>query len=129
MSARHIAAPVPAEADVRLVHYEEPAADFNYLTKVLSQPLDVALCPSLKWGCRYLRLDHRRFVDRTSDNKVIADLLSGKLDHVKEALAAINGVVLRDRWSSAPTNVAFLRSAAIRSAAGSALSSSDLSDR
>ena len=45
---------VPAEADARLVRYDErrPRGAWEYLTDILRQPLDVVLCPSLKWGCR-----------------------------------------------------------------------------
>jgi len=88
---------VPPDADVRLVRYDErpTAITWRYLTDVLGQPLDVVLCPSLKWGCRYLRVDHRTLVDHVWDEKAMADLLRGGADQVK--LAAIEGLVLRDR--------------------------------
>jgi hypothetical protein len=62
---------LPAEADVRLVRYDGPseATWEEYLTDVLRQPLDVVLCPSLKWGCRYLRVDNRTLVDRVWDER------------------------------------------------------------
>ena len=50
---------------------------WDYLIVALGQPLDIVLCPSLKWGCRYLRVDHRTLVDHVSDEKAIADLRRG----------------------------------------------------
>jgi hypothetical protein len=86
----------PAEADVGLVRsVATPEATWGYLTRVLRQPLEVVLCPSLKWGCRYLRVDHRTLVDHVWDDKAMADLRRGGADQSK--LAAIEGVVLRDR--------------------------------
>ncbi len=96
---------VPAEADVGLVRYgEQPDVLFDqpllkrtlrYLADVIDNPLDVALCPSLKWGCRYLRVDHRTLVEHVWDEKAMADLRGGSADQAK--LAAIEGLVLRDR--------------------------------
>jgi uncharacterized protein YjbI with pentapeptide repeats len=87
---------VPADTNVGLVRYEgRPQAIWGYLTVALRQPLDVVLCPSLKWGCRYLRVDHRTLVDHVWDEKAMADLRRGGTDQVK--LAAIEGLVLRDR--------------------------------
>lgn len=96
---------VPAEADVRLVRYgeqwEEPSDEpllqrtQQYLADALDNPLDVVLCPSLKWGCRYLRVDHRTLVDHVWDDKAMADLRRSAADQAK--LAAIEGLVLRDR--------------------------------
>jgi uncharacterized protein YjbI with pentapeptide repeats len=87
---------VPAEADARLVRYDgRPEATWEYLTDVIRQPLDVVLCPSLKWGCRYLRVDNRTLVDHVWDDKAMADLQRGDADRAK--LAAIGGVVLRNR--------------------------------
>jgi uncharacterized protein YjbI with pentapeptide repeats len=87
---------VPAEADAGLVRYDgQPEATREYLTRVLRQPLDAAVCPSLKWGCRYLRVDHRTLVDHVWDDKAMADLRRGGADQAK--LAAIEGLVLRDR--------------------------------
>jgi hypothetical protein len=59
---------VPAKADVWVVRYggqsprlREPPLwqrTQRYLADALDNPLDVVLCPSLNWGCRYLRVDH-----------------------------------------------------------------------
>jgi uncharacterized protein YjbI with pentapeptide repeats len=96
---------VPTEADVRLVRYDGPPEELRnrpllqrtqqYLADALDNPLDVVLCPSLKWGCRYLRVDHRTLVEHVWDDKTMADLRRGSADWAK--LAAIEGVVLRDR--------------------------------
>jgi uncharacterized protein YjbI with pentapeptide repeats len=104
---------VPAEADAQLVRFngrlntsEESALGFlpinrwpkttwEYLAGVLRQPLDGALCPSLNWGCRYLRVDHRTLVDHVWDDKAMTDLRRSGADQAK--LAAIEGLVLRDR--------------------------------
>jgi Pentapeptide repeats (8 copies) len=96
---------VPTEADVRLVRYEArptnvrdkgPLAEIRqYLADALDNPLDVLLCPSLKWGCRYLRVDNRTLVDHVWDDKAMADLRRSGADQAK--LAAIEGLVLRDR--------------------------------
>jgi uncharacterized protein YjbI with pentapeptide repeats len=94
---------VPAEMDARLVRYEGQPAEVRDLPlprKILryladDNPLDVAFCPLLKWGCRYLRVDHRTVVDHVWDDKVMADLRRGGADQAK--LAAIEGLMLRDR--------------------------------
>jgi len=65
-------------------------------SEVVGQPLDVVLCPLLKWGCRYLQVEHRTLVDHVWDNKAMAALRSDGVDHA-EALAGIEGVVLRER--------------------------------
>jgi hypothetical protein len=87
---------VPAGADVRLVRNEvRPNLTYAF------QPLDAVLCPSLNWGCRYMRVDHRTLVDHVWDEKAFADLRSGRADQRK--LAAIEGLVLRGRSSSQPS--------------------------
>lgn len=88
---------VPADADVRLVRYEgKPVTSWTYLTVAFHQPLDVVLCPSLKWGCRYLRVDRRTLVDHVWDEKAMSNLRHGGADLVQ--LDAIEGLVLRDRF-------------------------------
>jgi hypothetical protein len=96
---------VPANADVRLVHYGQRQEDDvsppsptlrHYMRDVVSQPIDVVLCPFLSWGCRYLRVGDRTLVDHAWDDKAIVDLRSGGTDRQK-ALAAIEGLVLRGR--------------------------------
>jgi uncharacterized protein YjbI with pentapeptide repeats len=94
---------VPPNADPHLVRYERPRnlsvmeATQKYLTDAVSQPLDVLLCPPpLRWGCRYLHVDRRTLVDHVWDDAAIVDLWRGSSDKAK-ALAAIEGLVLRDR--------------------------------
>jgi len=87
---------VPATADVGLVRSGgRPEATWEYLTRLFCQPLDAVLCPSLKWGCRYLRADHRTLVDHVWNDKAMADLRRDNADQAK--LSAIEGLVLRDR--------------------------------
>jgi hypothetical protein len=90
---------VAADTDVRLVRYKsEPkrkTTTWRYLSDALRQPLDVVLCPSLSWGCRYLRVDHRTLVDHVWDEKAMADLRRGGAGQVK--LATVEGLMLRDR--------------------------------
>jgi Pentapeptide repeats (8 copies) len=88
---------VPAEADVKMVRYaNQPEPLLKFLVDILRQPLDVMLCPRLNWGCRYLRVDHRTLIDRTYDNKAIAELRSGGAQ-IADALTAIDGLLLRGR--------------------------------
>jgi uncharacterized protein YjbI with pentapeptide repeats len=90
---------VPVEADFRLVRYDElnrTPRTGEYLVFLLSQPIDILLCYSLSWGCRYLRVEHRTLLDHAWDDKAIADLRAGRADRMK-ALATIEGVVLRGR--------------------------------
>jgi len=82
---------VSADADPDHVRANEV-----HLEQAFSQPLDAVLCPQQKWGCRYLRVDRRTLVDHVWDDKAIVDLWRGSSDTVK-ALAAIEGLVLRDR--------------------------------
>lgn len=88
---------VPAQADVQMVRYANPRGPiYKFLGDVLSQPLDVLFCSRLHWGCRYLRVDHRTLINRTYDDKAIAELRNGAA-HSASALAAIDGVALIDR--------------------------------
>jgi Pentapeptide repeats (8 copies) len=75
-----------------------PQRTLRYLAAALvdDNPLDVMFCPSLQWGCRYLRVDRRRLVDHVWDYKAMADLRYRGADQAK--LAAIEGLVLRDRY-------------------------------
>jgi uncharacterized protein YjbI with pentapeptide repeats len=87
---------VPVEANVAMVRYERPPEQIQkFPADALHQPLDVVLCPSLNWGCRYLRVDHRTLINRTYDDKAINILRSG--GNTADALKAIDGVVLRNR--------------------------------
>jgi uncharacterized protein YjbI with pentapeptide repeats len=85
---------VPADADPYLVRYEEGTP--RGLLASLLQPLDVFVCPWAKWGCRYLRVEHRTLVDQVWDGKVMADLRSGSKEQPR-ALKAVEGLVLSDR--------------------------------
>ncbi len=90
---------VPATADAKLVRFEGPfpfEGLFDLASTVSSQPLDSILCPSLNWGCRYLRVEHRTLVDHVWDNSAMAALRAVGGDY-KKALAGIEGVVLRGR--------------------------------
>ena len=79
-------------------------------SEAYKQPLDLALCPTLQWGCRYLTVDHRTLVGHVWKPEVIADLraekgeprgiidaLFGKKVSLEDSLAAVEGVFLRDR--------------------------------
>jgi uncharacterized protein YjbI with pentapeptide repeats len=93
---------VPTNAEGALVRYKGPEGDLpvervrQYLADAAKQPLDVILCYSLKWGCRYLRVEHRTLVEKVWDSGVMAQLRSADADLAK-ALAGIEGLVLRDR--------------------------------
>jgi uncharacterized protein YjbI with pentapeptide repeats len=72
----------------------------EYLNDALTQPLDLVVCPWLRWGCRYLRVDHRLLVDHVWDDKAIVELQSGggrSEAGRARALASLEGLVLRDR--------------------------------
>jgi hypothetical protein len=81
---------VTADADIKMVRPEEPSHQLpslaiaqidvsllertrHHIADVLNAPLDVVLCPSLRWGCRYLRVDHRTLVDHVWNDKAMAD--------------------------------------------------------
>ena len=80
-------------------------------SEAYEQPLDLVLCPTLQWGCRYLTIDHRTLVGHVWKPEAIADLraekvepqgiinaLLGKKVSVEDSLAAmIEGVFLRSR--------------------------------
>jgi hypothetical protein len=54
------------------------------------QPLDLALCPALHWGCRYLTVDHRTLVGHVWTSQE-------SREDLKKSLAAIEGIFLRAR--------------------------------
>jgi uncharacterized protein YjbI with pentapeptide repeats len=79
-------------------------------SEAYEQPLDLVLCPTLQWGCRYLTIDHRTLVGHVWRPEAIADLraekgeshgiidaLFGKNVSAKDSLAAIEGVFVRNR--------------------------------
>jgi hypothetical protein len=51
------------------------AADHGpILSEAYKQPLDLALCPALHWGCRYLAVNHRTLVGHVWNPGAIAEL-------------------------------------------------------
>jgi Pentapeptide repeats (8 copies) len=60
------------------------------------QPLDHYVCPTLNWGCRFLRVDHRTLIGKVWDNKVVIELRTGQ-PLTDERKASFEGVFLRDR--------------------------------
>jgi Pentapeptide repeats (8 copies) len=75
----------------------EPSPSYGEtVRKVLSQPLDLLLCPAVHFGCRYLTVDHRTLVARVWNQQAVADLVAGSTDRVVQ-LAAIEPVYLRGR--------------------------------
>jgi len=66
------------------------------LTDMVRSPLDMLVCPTLTWGCRFLRVEHRTLIDNVWDNKAIVEMRAGSADQT-QSLASIEGVVLRDR--------------------------------
>jgi uncharacterized protein YjbI with pentapeptide repeats len=89
----------------------------TWFGNAVSEPLDVILCPRLKWGCRFLRVDHQILVNLVRDEKTLADLRTpiAKLKEVPagevmrgdpeqkaivehaKTLASVEGVFLRSR--------------------------------
>jgi uncharacterized protein YjbI with pentapeptide repeats len=84
---------VRAEEDAGVVRSLVPAMTWS---EAMGQPLDRVSCPLLKWGCRYLRVEHRTLVDHAWDDKAMAVLRTDDVDYT-DALAGIEGVVLRGR--------------------------------
>ena len=70
---------------------------------VYRQPLDLVLCPTLRWGCRYLTVDHRTIVGHVWRPKAIIELRSDQPETQKsneeteKSLFAIEGIFLRGR--------------------------------
>jgi uncharacterized protein YjbI with pentapeptide repeats len=108
---------VPPDADPKLIRYQRQppwvrgvavpektqlytVIALEYLHDLLKQPLDRVLCPWLRWGCRYLRVDHRLLVGHVWDDKAIVELQDGGTKREAErekALASLEGLILRDR--------------------------------
>jgi Pentapeptide repeats (8 copies) len=100
---------VPADADRFLVRYDPHDSHWDKKhprpswRDVAREPLDLLLCPELKWGCRFLRVDHRTLIDKVWDDKAMADLGNAAFDphraltEIDRATAEIDGVVLRGR--------------------------------
>jgi hypothetical protein len=66
------------------------------LWQKMANPIDLALCPSVARGCRFLTVDQRMLVDHVWKGEALVDLRAGTGD-VTAALAAIDGIFLRDR--------------------------------
>jgi len=66
-------------------------------SEAYQQPLDLALCPALHWGCRYLTVDHRTLVGHVWTSRAITDLRAEPRGDLKKSLAAIEGIFLRAR--------------------------------
>jgi hypothetical protein len=73
------------------------AGAWEALTAAASQPLDLAACPWLGFGCRFLRLDHRTLLASTPPADVLARLRTGKRDNLEDDLAYIEGLFLGGR--------------------------------
>jgi hypothetical protein len=67
------------------------------LSEAYKQPLDLLLCPTLHWGCRYLTLDHRTLIGQVWIPQAIASLRAEDQTNVKKSLSEIEGVFLQDR--------------------------------
>jgi hypothetical protein len=79
------------EPDEETATVRVESAHFN-----LWKPLDAMLCPTFRWGCRYLELSHRTLVTRVWTNTAIA-ALRDKQQKVETGLAGIEPVSLRGR--------------------------------
>ncbi len=89
--------PGPEATTVREQNWpEDKLHGFAALGYALSQPLDLVLCPTLNWGCRFLTVDHRTLVDHVWKGEAVADLRAGS-GNPRAAIAAIEGAFLRDR--------------------------------
>jgi hypothetical protein len=80
--------------------YEESsllAGAWTTLRNAASQPLDLAACPWLGFGCRFLRLDHRTLLANTPPADVLVRLRSRKNDDLEKDLAHVEGLFLRGR--------------------------------
>ncbi len=87
---------VPAVDNDRIRFWDLPKNEQErpFLQRFAEQPLDMVLCPSVEWGCRFLRLNNRKLVGtQTREDalwKVISESRAG-------ALAAVDGLSLRGR--------------------------------
>jgi hypothetical protein len=57
------------------------ADPFPNWSEAYKQPLDLVLCPTLQWGCRYLTVDHRTLVGHVWKPEAIADLRAERMNH------------------------------------------------
>jgi uncharacterized protein YjbI with pentapeptide repeats len=74
--------------------YESPWT--RMLLALPVQPIDLILCPHIRWGCRFLTVAHRPLVAKVWDAKAFVELRGGA-DADEQHLAAIEGADLRER--------------------------------
>jgi Pentapeptide repeats (8 copies) len=74
---------VPADAEPDVVRYYSPRKSWVQRAR---DPLDLLLCPTVKWGCRFLRVDHRLLVDKVRDEKA-PGVLRMDISKLKEVLS------------------------------------------
>jgi hypothetical protein len=60
------------------------------------QPLDLLLCPTLGWGCRYIKVDHRTLLGRVWVPQAIVKLRSNEAN-LPRSISGIDGAYLRHR--------------------------------
>jgi uncharacterized protein YjbI with pentapeptide repeats len=84
-------------ADASTVH-SEPGRSVQW-REAYKQPLDLVLCPALRWGwgCRFLTIKSRTLVGHVWNPQAIADLRIGQQVDTKKSLAQVEGIILRDR--------------------------------
>jgi hypothetical protein len=107
---------VPADAEPKVVRYDPLRTNLSWVQRA-RDPLDLLLCPTVNWGCRFLRVDHRLLVDKVRDEKALGvlrmdipklkEVLSQEAPgddpepkakaHYTRAMAAMEGVFLRRR--------------------------------
>jgi uncharacterized protein YjbI with pentapeptide repeats len=83
--------------DADTVRFEEHEADYpTGVSFIFKQPVDILICPLVRWGCRYLRVDHQTILGQVWDPQAVISMASTVLGS-KPAFGAIEGVYLRDR--------------------------------
>ena len=97
---RYLNMPDPDDAaDVQTVEQgrDRPSATPVWRVALDRQPLDLLLCPQLRWGCRFITADHRTLIAKVWDDKAIPTLRLGTGDGLEAAHKAIEAVRLNDR--------------------------------
>jgi uncharacterized protein YjbI with pentapeptide repeats len=93
---------VPADANPTFIHYLPPSElrDFTQLSRYLGafvrEPLDAFFCPTLSWGCRYLKVQRRTLVEKVWNSKAMAALRSPETTSA-QGLANVEGFDLSGR--------------------------------
>jgi hypothetical protein len=62
------------------------------LKQAAVQPLDLAACPWLGFGCRFLRLEHRTLLANSPPADVLVRLRASKSDNLDDDLAHVEGL-------------------------------------